>query len=252
MSRAVDALREAQGYFDREKPKRALVPVQVALDILEVGDPNDLESRQLLTQVVLLAQRVGIAIGRPDLLRDRRESLFRAGLHLGPLAESLIEEMAIKDKRTDLAALEQYVSYIEAHGRMDDALRTRLNQILSYGLHVRLSSPNDKVRPLLALLDRLHRSRPHLTFPRLYLGRLHYLDRNWALARELLGGLSGRMSEGPKVLNLRGRCAEKLGLFDEARALYRQSLTCNHHQPHIHFRLGRVLLLQIRRLTVQR
>ena len=122
-----------------------------------------------------------------------------------------------------------------------------MNQVLSYALHVRLTTPVDEAKARAPWLERIHRCRPKLTFPRLFLGRLRYLERDYGRARELLEGVSGRLASNTKVLNVRGRCAEKLGKSAEALELYSRSLAEDQHQPHVHFRIGRLMLARHRK-----
>lgn len=247
LARAVEGLREGETLLAEGKPRKALAPLCEALDSLDAQDlsaAGDPEAVRLLGTLATALRRACEEAGREDLLEKRGEALFEAGLRRGPEAEKLIRRLALTERRTDVRALSFYIGYLEARGSLDEALRLRLNQILSFALHVRLNSKPEKIRPVVPLLERLHHIRPNLTFPRLYLGRWHYLCGRFREARTYLRDLAGRLGDSPKVLNIRGRSAEKLDLLDEALDLYRRSLAHDRHQPHVHFRAGRILLRQ--------
>jgi tetratricopeptide (TPR) repeat protein len=249
--RAAEGLREGEAFLETGRHRKALASLLEAFDAVRGTAANDPEAKRLLTAIVAGLRKASTALGREDILDEKSELIFQAGLRTGELAERLIRRWALDERRVDLHAISAYVGYLEARGRLDDALRLRLMQILSYALHVRLPSRPEDVEPLVPLLERLHRIRPKLVFPRLYLGRWHYLCRRYEQARMLLARVSGKLGESPKVINIRGRCAEKLDRFEEATALYRKSLEIDRHQPHVHFRLGRMLLREALRATAE-
>jgi hypothetical protein len=200
------------------------------------------ESLGLLRQLASLLLDVSEGQEKPATYEAWQAPLFDAGLHRGRAADDHIGTILKSDGRTSPAALDDYLAYLGANGSIPDELRTPMSQILSYALHVRLTTPLDEARARAPRLERLHRARPKLTFPRLFLGRLRYLERDYAQASRLLAGVSGRLASSPKVLNVRGRCAEKLDNETQAISLFRRSLQEDRHQPHVHFRIGRLLL----------
>ncbi|MAG57888.1 MAG: hypothetical protein CMJ83_16510 [Planctomycetes bacterium] len=245
--RAGALLEEARAFLEAGRARKAISVAGKGLDALGEGDARDREHLALIQALADVLRSATEAANKPAAFSKRLPALFQAGLRRGPHAADYIKGLALEEKRTDDEALEVYTAYLAAGGTLADDLRVRLNQILSYALHIRLTTPLETARALVPRLQELHAIRPKLTFPRLYLGRFHYLERRFDEARELLCGIQGRLATSPKVLNIRARCAEKLGLAEEAIEVYRTSLVQDNHQPHVHFRVGRLLLDGYRR-----
>ena len=117
-------------------------------------------------------------------------------------------------------------------------------RILAKVLRVRSHSRAAQIEPLVPLLRRLMACRPGLDFPRFYLGRCHYIENRFKEARRMLLALQGPLAFDPRVLNMLGRSAEKLGFLDEAAGCYGRSLETDGRQGTIHFRLARLLARQ--------
>ena len=94
------------------------------------------------------------------------------------------------------------------------------------------------------MLEMLHRIVPELNFPKLYLGRGHYLREHFDKAIAVLGTLREKAGKSHNVLNMLARSHEKLGNLDEAYRLYDLSLKTTPGQAGVHFRLGRLDLKQ--------
>lgn len=245
--RAREQLEKGKAHLESGRLRRAIATLGKGIDALREGKPDDATSVSLLAALSAALFEAAERSGKPSAWTDRLLSLFANGLHAGRAAEALVRELAVDQKRADDDALDVYIAFFAAGGRADEQVRLRLNQALSFALHVRLTTPLEEARSRENRLRRLHAARPKLTFPRLYLGRLRYLERDYESARELLAGVSGRLAINPKVLNVRARCAEKLNEADEALDLYRKSLDDDRHQPHVHFRIGRLLVERYRR-----
>ena len=118
------------------------------------------------------------------------------------------------------------------------ALR-RLQQIL----RIRLTDRRAEIPWRMEMLERLQLVKPDVNFLKLYLGRGYYLREDYAEAVECLTSLSSAAAGTNNVLNIIGRCHEKLRQFPEARSAYEQSLSHTPNQPGVHFRLGRIALI---------
>jgi tetratricopeptide (TPR) repeat protein len=247
--RAREQLEKGKEHLEAGHLRRAISALGKGIDALCDGKPDDAPSVSLLGALSDGLFEAAERSGKPSAWTERLPSLFANGLHAGRAAAALVRELAVEQKRADDDALDVYIAFLAAGGRVDEPVRIRLNQALSFGLHVRLSTPIEEAKAREDRLRLLHAARPKLTFPRLYLGRLRYLEREYEGARELLAGVSGRLAASPKVLNVRARCAEKLNETDEALELYQRSLEDDYHQPHVHFRIGR-LLVERYRLTM--
>lgn len=239
--RARQLLSQAEAQISDGRSRKAAGTFARAFDLLAEGG-SESERRELLHRAASGLEAACRSVDHMAPLHDRAETLYRLGMRRADMVTHLVRRLALEDARTDPEALETYIGFLEGGSRLDEDLATRLNQILSFVLHVRLSTPPEEAESHVPLLLRLNRCRPRLTFPKLYLGRYHYVSRDYASARRFFGQISGRLADRPKVLNVQARCAEKLDLIDEALDLYRRSLRHNHHQPHVHFRVGRLLL----------
>lgn len=247
LDRARHLLDKGIAHLEAGRHRRAMSALGKGVDAMSGGERPDADGVKVLAALADALQRACEGAGKEAAWRERLATIFDAGLHKGPAAEQFMTRLAIEEKRADEQAIDAYITYLEGRGRVGEELRVTLNQVLSYALHIRLTTPIEQARMHVPRLERLHRARPKLTFPRLYLGRYFYLERDYARARDLLAPISGRLSESPKVLNVRARCAEKLDAVDEALELYRLSLSKDRHQPHVHFRIGRLLLGAYRR-----
>lgn len=239
-----DLLEEGLVLSGLGKPKRAVRALERALTLLGGMTLVDPPARDLQRRVAEALLSAWVQAGKKNEISNRDEDLVRAGIRETEMVRIVTHRLAVERKRTDPEALDTYVAAIESGVALERPVRERLNQILAFTLHVRLNSPPATVAHLVPLLERLHRARPQLNFVRLYLGRYHYLRREYATARTYLEPVDGRLGSSPKVLNVLGRSCEKLGLAAEAADSYRRSLEADSHQPHIHFRIGRVLLRQ--------
>lgn len=245
--RARHHLVKGREHLEGGRFRRAISALGKGIDALQGATREDAKSVSLLAKLSEALFDAAERSGKMSAWSERLPMLFANGLHRGRAAKALVRALAVDEKRTDGNALDVYISFLEARGKLDDDVRTSLNQILSYALHVRLTTALEEARASADRLIRLHAARPKLTFPRLYLGRLRYLERDYAHARALLAGVSGRLGSSSKVLNVRARCAEKLNEVEEALELYRTSLETDRHQPHVHFRIGRLLVERYRR-----
>ena len=247
LDRARHLLEKGEGHLEGGRFRRAISVLSKGVDAAAGTGPRDAAAVAVLAELASALKRACEGAAKPAVWRDRLETLFMAGLRQGPAAEELLHRMLLEEKRTDDEAIDIGIAYLEGRGPVGEELRVQLNQTLSFALHIRLTTPLEEARLHVPRLERLHAARPKLTFARLYLGRYHYLDRDYARARDLLAPISGRLSDSPKVLNVRARCAEKLDAVDEALTLYGRSLDRDRHQPHVHFRIGRLLLGEYRR-----
>lgn len=133
-----------------------------------------------------------------------------------------------------------YLGYVAegASERIKYGALRRLQQIL----RVRLIDRPAEIVWRMEMLRRLRESRPDINFSKLYLGRGHYVRDEYRQAIEHLEALSGAAAETNNVLNILGRCHEKLGDLVAARAAYEKSLRDDAGQAGVHFRLGRIEL----------
>jgi uncharacterized protein HemY len=244
-----DLLEEGLVFSGSGKPKRAIRALERALGLVRAMNLVDPPARDLQRRVAEALLSAWVQAGRKSEIGKHDEDLVRAGIRETELVRIVTHRLAIEQKRTDAEALDLYVAAIESGVALERPVRERLNQILAFSLHVRLNSTAASTAHLVPLLERLHRARPQLNFVRLYLGRYHYLRREYATARTYLEPIDGRLGSSPKVLNVLGRCCEKLGLAAQAAESYRRSLAEDFHQPHIHFRIGRVLLRQFQAMA---
>lgn len=176
-------------------------------------------------------------------LARRTESVLDETVRLdAALVRAIVDRASRHADQDDDALWRLYVAFLDTEVPCPAELRGRIVTLLSERLSIRLDSDRHEAEPLVPLLERLHRARPKLAFPRLYLGRWACLQERYADARDLLAGIGGRLAERPKVLNLRGRCAELLALESEAEQLFARSLDVRDDQADIHFRVGRLVL----------
>jgi tetratricopeptide (TPR) repeat protein len=136
--------------------------------------------------------------------------------------------------------LEDLLDYV-AFGR--DTRVTRAAHLrLRDSLGIRLTDDPDDIGWRMELLDRLHRENPRVNYPKQYLGRGHYLRREYGRAIEVLNSFTEEKAESPSLLNMIGRSHEKLGELEAAAAAYGKSLDQESEQAGILFRLGRIKL----------
>ena len=135
-----------------------------------------------------------------------------------------------------------YIRYLARGG--DKRLKYGALRRLQHILRIRLTERPAEVVWRMEMLLKLHAVRPDINFPKLYLGRAHYLLREYQDAIEYFDALAGSPAETASVLNVVGRCHEKLGNLGAARAAYEKSLRINGDQAGILFRLGRIELKQ--------
>ena len=112
----------------------------------------------------------------------------------------------------------------------------RLQQIL----RIRLTERPAVVVWRMEMLEKLTKVVPELKFPKLYLGRGHYLREHYDKAIEILSKLRETAGQSHNVLNMLARSHEKLGDLDAAYRLYDKSLKTTPGQSGVHFRLGRL------------
>lgn len=224
------------------KAVEVLEAALISLEGLSALDARHCEDRD---ELALLLPEACTQAGQADARAGAAERLHALGAR-GPSTVLLVAaHRALVEKRDDFAAVDSYLDALALGLRLDNTLRERLQQILAYRLHVGLDSTEAEIAARLARLERLKDLRPHLSFPRLYLGRARYLRRQWAAAVTELAAIPGRLATSPKVLNILGRSLEKLGRGREAMGVYRRSLAADGRQAAIHFRLGRALLASV-------
>ncbi len=239
----VDAARRL---LDDGKPDKAVKPLEQALRMIEDPSAHDGISVERKDEVASLLLTALAKCGRSESRVEAAVRCYRAGARSRTAITVVAAHRALDEKRTDPEALESYLDAIELRVEVDATLRERLLQILAHALHVDLDTPEASVRAILPSLERLRRLRPTMSFPRFYLGRWHYRQREWAAAVAEFTGITGHLSQSPKLLNLLGRAQEKLGRLADASATYAQSLTADGTQAGVHFRRGRVLLALFR------
>jgi hypothetical protein len=144
-----------------------------------------------------------------------------------------------------MARLEALVQAIEAKLPLRSSKLIQIHRSLARGLEIHLNARPEEVADQLHLLRRLHIARPEMPYPRLFLGRILSLEERYEEARTLLSGIRGQLQDRTRVLNLRARCSEILGLTAESEDLFRRSLRSKPDQADMHFRLGRLIFLRL-------
>jgi predicted Zn-dependent protease len=157
---------------------------------------------------------------------------------------------SLREKRVDVEAIGDCIALLEA-ARLEPSLRKRVLLSLAVALHVDLKRPMAEVAQVLPMLARLHRAVPGLAFPQLYLGRYFFRVGEYERALDQLSEIPGSLGRRPVVMNMLGRCREKLSQFDDAERAYRESLAQKGEQPTILFALGRLLLARYRRSVAE-
>lgn len=244
--RAREQLEKGRAHAEGGRMRRAMATLCKGIAALDGVDSSDEGSAAILSALSDALFDAAQRAGKPSAWTEQLPALFANGLHKGRAAEALVRGLVLEQKRTDHDALDVYITFLAQAGPLDDALRVPLHRTLSFALQVRLTTPIEEARAREDHLRRLHVARPNLAFPRLYLGRLCYLERDYESARALLAEVPGRLASNPKVLNVRARSAEKLNKPEEALELYGRSLDSDRHQPHVHFRIGRLLVERYR------
>ncbi len=232
----------ARKHLAAEHPRKAVKQLEEALNLIsEVDVLDDVISAQRDEVASLLMRALG-QCGQSDSRVQAALRCYDLGARNKTAVLVVAAHHALDEKRTDPEAIGSYLDAVEMGCVEDASLRERMLQILAYALHVDPETPTADVLRILPSMERLRRLRPQMTFPRLYLGRWCYRNRQWSRVVSELLGISGKLAESPKVLNLLARSLEKLGRLMEAAKVYRDSLAADRQQAGIHFRLGRVLL----------
>ncbi|MEZ6197238.1 MAG: tetratricopeptide repeat protein [Planctomycetota bacterium] len=154
----------------------------------------------------------------------------------------LVECRIRADRPLRPAEIEDYLDYA-AFGRDARTLRA-VHLRLRDALRIRLTDHPGEIARTMEHLTRLHRECPKINYPKQYLGRGHYLRRQYREAIEVLNSFTRDAAETAHLLNVIGRSHEKLGEFGAAGAAYERSLAQDPDQPGVLFRLGRIRLLE--------
>jgi tetratricopeptide (TPR) repeat protein len=174
--------------------------------------------------------------------RVRDEELYAAGARYPAMLRSLAWRFTDHEPREDAFALDVLVTAVESEGVLDRSATRDVLRHLAAALRLDVEEAPDRVEARVALLERLHRVRPGLAFPRLYLGREALAAGDPKRALAFLTTLAGPLSESAHVLMLRGACAESLGDPDRALELYRLAHARAPQIPDVHYRIGRILI----------
>jgi tetratricopeptide (TPR) repeat protein len=242
--KATAMLRSAESHLASGRTESGLGLLCRAFDMLDRDGLEDGDLDELRSEIGEKLYEAARGSGHIIPLAQRASRLLARVPARNGLVDRIARYLAVEKRRPDPECLEFYIAYLETQRPGDRELRVRLKQILARALHIRMTSDVAEVRPRVPLLERLHTFDPRMNFPRLFLGRFHYLENRFLEASRLLAGVTGRIAHEPKLLNARARCAEKLGRIDEAQELYARSLACNDRQPQVHFRAGRIFLEQ--------
>lgn len=212
-----------------------------AFDVLDRPGPSGPELDGLRVEILLALAALADSPGVSGPLTARAaRCLAPLGQREPAAARRMIRLLIAGDG--GLLRLTALVSAVEAAVPLDRELAASVHRTLADGLHVRMNATARDILEKLGLLERLHLARPELGYPRLYLARVLTLEGRYGEARDLLAGIRGGFADRTRVLNLRGRCAEMLGLDAEAEQLFLGSLARNGDQADIHFRVGRLAL----------
>lgn len=222
------------------RARRGLRLLERAFELArEAGTPGDRSAGAIGETLARALEE----LGRSAELEERAGHFYAAGARGAATVRAVARRVLQSTRARQPADMEVLVTALEMKLLEGEARRAAL-RALSSGCHVGLRDHPERLQALRPLLERLQRLLPGLVFPRLYLGRLLYLRCDLKEAARWLAAVEGPKGRSPGVLSLRGRCAEKLGDLEEALRLYRASLKANEHQPHVHFRAARILLLQ--------
>ena len=183
-----------------------------------------------------------LAGGRPERLDRHALGLLEAGVREPPVLAACARAFLAGNRRDDPVAVQLFLDVLAAGKAIDRPLQEEILRALSVALEVNMEAGPAEARPLVPALERLHALRPGLAFPALQLGRYHYLRGDYPRARGYLMGLKGSIARSPHGLNLLARCSEKMGDLDHALATYKASLGADPLQPHVHYRIGRILV----------
>lgn len=242
---------------DADIKKNAKAALAKAARLLEGGDPD--RAREVLEgardalgvsssrKALKYRARLNFAIAELDDRSGNVESAvqhYQRATELDPelsKASARIVELRIDSGdalRHDMVP--HYIDYIAqgASERIKYGALRRLQRIL----RIRLTDRRAEIVWRMEMLRRLRKARPEINFPKLYLGRGHYVRDEFREAIGHLEALSGAAAETNNVLNMLGRCHEKLGDLTSARAAYEKSLREDAGQAGVHFRLGRIEL----------
>jgi tetratricopeptide (TPR) repeat protein len=174
--------------------------------------------------------------------RVREEELYAAGARYPALLRSLVRKYTSHEPREDAFALDVLVTALETPDVLAADASREVLKALTASLRLDLEDDPTAVELRVQLLERLHRVRPGLAFPRLYLGRHAVTRGDPERALAFLGGLAGPLANSAQVLLLRGQCLESFGDLDRALALYREAHARAPQLPEVSYRIGRVLL----------
>jgi hypothetical protein len=158
------------------------------------------------------------------------------------MLRSLVSKFTQGEPREDSFALDVLVTAVESSGVLSKYATRDVLRHLVAALRLDLMDDPAAVEARVPLLERLHRARPGLAFPRFYLGRHAVLCGDPERALAFLAGLGGPLRDSAHVLMLRGVCAESLGDSARALELYREALVIAPQLPDVSYRIGRVLI----------
>lgn len=234
------ALGEGRRHLAQERPADAARVLAGAWERVGPAEPGDDAPLRQLRQAIAEAFAVAIVrSGESAPPGPSREELFAAGARFAPFLRALVIR-CLEDGRSDALALDVLVAWIESEPEGDRGVVRRALARLAESLRFP-GPPGEADAGKVLLLERLHRARPQLAFPRLYLGRHRYRHRDYLGARHFLDGIQGGLAGQAAVVTLRARCAERLGDTAAALALYRQAIERHPRLPAPNFWLGRLL-----------
>lgn len=241
LDHAADLSRKAAARLAEGRPDVAAAMFVRAFDTLESPGARIPGSEDLRLRILEGLHAATAKTGDPSALVPRLAMMATAAVRLA-FVPSLVRKLAVDLARDDGDAVGIYLAALESRRPLDRPTLAAVLRILARALRIRSRSEPEEVQDLVPKIERLLACRPGLDFPRLYLARYHHAVEQWGRARQLLLGIRGPMKTDIKVLNLLGRCAEKLNRPEEAVAAYERSLRQREAQGLIHFRLGRLLL----------
>ncbi|MEE9394340.1 MAG: tetratricopeptide repeat protein [Planctomycetota bacterium] len=186
------------------------------------------------------------ALGDAPKARDAWQKAMKADISYKRALLRMVESRIYSDlpvRAEDLDAMVDYGSL----GR-DKKTKRRVHELLRERLRIRLTDDPKGLNDRVELLERIHRESPAINYPKQYLGRAAYMRKDYRGAIEFLASVVDRAAESSSILNIIGRCHEKLGELSRAASAYEKSLGQREEQPGILFRLGR-LKLRLAQLT---
>lgn len=239
------ALRRVQAALEKALKLKAAGDYGKAVEALRAAEkdalpPGSTETRRVLGEIRFA---IGDAFERSGDLTAARAA-YDSAVQCDPRNKRAIvkhvEHSFAAAAPEDATLVPYYIDYV-ALGR---SKRVRIDVLkrLQTLLRIRLVDRPETLAWRMGRLEELNRAAPEVNFPKLYLGRAHYILGNWRRSIEFLAAISGSAQETHDLLNMLGRAHEKLQEYAEARAAYESSLRRVPGQSGIHFRLGRLQL----------